>query len=561
LGPTRTSWDTPEIKRETQPSLTSPRSLLDHLICRVPTDEGYALEVDVYDSVDFIARPRSRFTICYLATTPIVTLIRPSSYSGLRMIFYDSHPTGIVNLGERTVVFVTLLSCLGFSLVGYGNGLMGGFINEDGFLRRFGYPDDGVISFVTAIYGIGAFSGAIFTAILGDYLGRRPCIALGSIIMMVGAIFQGTAVSIPQLIVGRIVAGFGLGVINSSVPVLQAELSPQHSRGTHVAIYCTTLNLGILVVYWINFWAMDLDSDLSWQLPTFLQIVILVPLFILTTIVPESPRWLLAHDRDDAGKLVLANMTHRDPNDRLIINQAEILKETILLDLADKRSFFRDIYKSDEMQSCRRLWTSFGIQIFQQLGGINVLIFYTTSLFEKSIGFSPRSAALMSGLLQTWLVVASIIPWFLIDRLGRIPLIMGGIFVQFASMAMQSFFVYQIDNQTNLKSSSAIGAAIMLFVFEGAFTIGMQATVWVYCSEILPLRLRNKGTALSTSGNWLANFFVLHLAPILLQSIGYGTYLLFAVLNALFLPLVMWYFKETKGLSLEEIDGLFILGL
>lgn len=115
-------------------------------------------------------------------------------------------------------------------------------------------------------------------------------------------------------------------------------------------------------------------------------------------------------------------------------------------------------------------------------------------------------ASLMSGFLQTWFFVASFIPWLLIDRIGRRPLLLSMISVMAAVMAVQAALIYQVQFDTSIAKNAGIAAAAMLFVFQGAFTIGFQATVWVYPSEILPLRLRQRGSAISTAANWICNY-------------------------------------------------------
>lgn len=127
-------------------------------------------------------------------------------------------------------------------------------------------------------------------------------------------------------------------------------------------------------------------------------------------------------------------------------------------------------------------------------------------------------------------------------------------------MAVQTGLVYNVDKKTAIQHSCAIAAAIMLFVFQGAFTIGFQATVWVYPSEILPLRLRQRGSSISTACNWIFNYLIVQITPISISSIGYRTYIIFAVLNATWVPIIYFFFPETKGLELEDVDRLFAKG-
>jgi hypothetical protein len=185
-------------------------------------------------------------------------------------------------------------------------------------------------------------------------------------------------------------------------------------------------------------------------------------------------------------------------------------------------------------------------------------------------------SALMSGFLQTWFFVASFIPWFLIDRIGRRPLLLSMISVMAAVMATQAALIYQVENKTNVAHTAGIVAAAMLFVYQGAFTIGFQATVWVstthpipafpvldanipqvYPSEILPLRLRQVGSSISTSANWIMNYMIVQITPPAISNIGWRTYIIFAVLNALWVPIIFFFFPETKQLELEDVDRLF----
>ncbi|KAK9234704.1 general substrate transporter [Lipomyces kononenkoae] len=471
---------------------------------------------------------------------------------------YGDRPCGSKRIRGSWLLYATvLLSCFSFSLVGYDNGLMGGFINGKPFNRVFNYPRPSLLSTVVAIYEVGGGVGAVGVSFVGDRIGRRQSVALGAILMIVGAVLQASAYQLAQMFVGRIISGIGIGIVNSTVPILQAEVSPKASRGLYVAMYCSTLNLGIVTAYWLDFGLSYVDSEIAWRFPTAFQIVYLLAIVWLTFVVPESPRWLTAHGMHDDAVSVLAALTNREIDDPDVVQQYEDILETVIMESAEGSGSWSDFYKSDGLQSCRRLWTAIAIQVFQQLGGINAVIYYATTLFEQSIGFSPKISGLMSGFLQTWMFVASFIPWLLIDRAGRKPLILGGILVEGIVMAVQTALIYQIQHRTDIQQSAAVGAAAMLFVFESAFTIGLQSTGWVYPSEILPLRLRAKGSAISTAANWISNFLVVEITPPAIQNIGYRTYIIFTVFNTCFLPIVWFWFKETKGLSLEDVDCLF----
>ncbi|KAM0180583.1 hypothetical protein ACHAPF_002290 [Botrytis cinerea] len=277
----------------------------------------------------------------------------------------------------------------------------------------------------------------------------------------------------------------------------------------------------------------------------------------LLAIVPESPRWLAAHEKTDESLNVLARLHSYHMTEEQIKSLHIDIVRTCEFEESLGTGSWGDLFKNDAIQSQRRFLIACAIQSFQQLGGINALIYYSNTLFSTSLGFSDHLSALMSGFLQTWFFAASFIPWLLIDRVGRRPLLLSMISLMSAVMIVQTGLIYNVQNNTSIAKGCGIGAAVMLFIFEGAFTVGFQATVWVYPSEILPLRLRQRGSSVSTACNWIFNYMIVQVTPIALNNIGYKTYIIFGVLNACWIPIIYLYFPETKGLELEDIDKIF----
>ncbi|KAF4211000.1 hypothetical protein CNMCM8980_002916 [Aspergillus fumigatiaffinis] len=434
---------------------------------------------------------------------------------------------------------------------------MGGLVNQTAFNDTFDSPGSTMIGVIVSLMEIGAFIGSVSSAFFGERIGRRKSIAVGVVILILGALLQATAYHRSHLIVGRVVSGVGLGIVNSTVPVMQVEFSPKATRGLYVCMQLSTLNFGILLAYWIDYGFSTHIGSYAWRVPVILQCAFLFPMLLLVFLVDETPRWLAAHDRQDQALQVLRRLYTGNMHESDITALHEDILRTVALEKAVGAGSWKDLLRNDEIQSQRRFLIACAIQIFQQLGGINAIIYYSATLFEKSVGFSKHMSALMSGFLQTWFFVASFIPWFLIDRVGRRPLLLSMISLMAAVMAVQSALIYQVQNNTSIAHTSGIAAAAMLFVFQGAFTIGFQATVWVYPSEILPLRLRQRGSSISTASNWICNYLVVQITPPAISNIGWKTYIIFAVLNTLWVPIIYFFFPETKGLQLEEVDRLF----
>lgn len=210
------------------------------------------------------------------------------------------------------------------------------------------------------------------TAVIGEKLGRRKSVACGAIISMVGALLQATAYTRAHLIVGRIVSGVGLGFINSTVPVMQAEFSPKASRGIYVCAQLSTLNFGIFLVYWIDYAFVSHTSSYAWRIPTILQCIILVAILGLLTLIPETPRWLASHDRPDECLKVLARIAGTSEDDAHVQRLHTTITETVAFENS-RQAGWKDIVKSDPIKSRRRFLIACAIQIFQQYVRLNLI--------------------------------------------------------------------------------------------------------------------------------------------------------------------------------------------
>ncbi|KAL3418412.1 MFS sugar transporter [Phlyctema vagabunda] len=213
---------------------------------------------------------------------------------------------------------ITATAGSGFLLFGYDQGVMSGLLTGDAFTRQFpeidttdtGTGSSSLQGTVVAIYEIGCFFGAIFCFFWGEKLGRRNCIMLGCIVLSIGAALQASATGIPQMIVGRIVAGLGNGANTATIPVWHAELMKPKKRGKGLAVELAINIFGVMMAYWVDYGMSYVNNEAQFRFPLALQILFAIVTFFGILILPESPRWLLNHDKHEEARHILWALEH-----------------------------------------------------------------------------------------------------------------------------------------------------------------------------------------------------------------------------------------------------------
>ncbi|RDI77902.1 hypothetical protein Vi05172_g12140 [Venturia inaequalis] len=459
---------------------------------------------------------------------------------------------------------VGIIAGMDFLLFGYDQGVMGGLLTLPSFLKTFPEIDveaaplarQNHVSTIQGIsiasYNAGCFAGALATIFIGDMLGRRKAIFLGTLIMVVGAALQCSAINLGHLIAGRVITGLGNGINTSTVPTWQSETSKSHRRGQLVMIEGALITGGICLSYWIDFGFSFLEpSTISWRFPIGFQIIfgLIILAFILE--LPESPRWLILKGREDEALKVLAALNDRGSDDPMIHAEFSEIKDTVL-EMAKGK--FSDLFTTDKEgnRHLHRTILAYVNQAFQQLSGINLITYYAANIYENQIGLSGFVSRILAACNGTEYFLASFIPVFTIERIGRRQLMLIGAIGMSLSMVVLAI-------TSSLKGNTAAGivAAAFLFIFNSFFAIGWLGMTWLYPAEIVPLRIRAPANALATSANWAFNFMVVMITPVSFSSIGYQTYIIFAVINAFIVPVVYFFYPETAYRSLEEMDSIF----
>ncbi|KAI9375196.1 hypothetical protein BJX61DRAFT_531824 [Aspergillus egyptiacus] len=460
-------------------------------------------------------------------------------------------------VGRPLSLAITATAGSGFLLFGYDQGVMSGLLTGDAFVRTFPEIDTtegGNGS--SSLQGTGCFFGAIASLLWGERLGRRWCIMAGCVILTIGAILQATSYGIPQMIVGRIVAGVGNGLNTSTIPVWHSELSKASSRGKGLAIELVINIFGVMTAYWVDYGMSYVENDSQFRFPLALQILFAIVTFFGVLVLPESPRWLIAHDRHNDARQVLWSV---QPNASLIgqddsvinMEMAEISHAMAEERQASEEGSFKMILKDGPQRFRTRTLLAMGGQMMQQLSGVNLITYYNTVIFEQSVGMSHNLALLLAGFNGVAYFVSTFVPVWAIDRLGRRPLMLFAAAGQCACMAILAGTVYDGSH------SAGIVATVMLFLFNFFFAVGLLAIPWLLPAEYAPLAIRTRTAALSTATNWIFTFLVVEITPVSISNIGYRTYIYFAIFNFCFLPLIYFFYPETRNLTLEQIDLLF----
>ncbi|KAH7153145.1 sugar transporter family protein [Dactylonectria macrodidyma] len=448
-----------------------------------------------------------------------------------------------------------------FLLFGYDQGVMGGILTLPIFLSQF--PDindseEGISSalkssrssnqgIAIASYNLGCFLGAVITIFIGNPLGRRRIIFLGTAIMIIGAALQASAFSLTHFIVGRIITGLGNGANTSTVPMWQSETCSSHKRGKLVMVEGALITGGIMISYWLDFGLAFAPGSVAWRFPIAFQIVFCI--FILTFVMslPESPRWLILKGREDEAREVIAAIADLDVGDKFVVNEFKAIKETTE---EMSKGTFADLFKCNKNRNFHRTTLAFVNQMFQQICGINLITYYAAKIYSD-LGMSPMMSRLLAALNGTEYFIASWPAVWLVERVGRRKLMLFGAIGQAGTMAILSG-VGSLDNK-----ASQISGIAFLFVFNTFFAVGWLGMTWLYPAEITPLSIRAPANALSTSSNWIFNFMVVMITPVCFTNIGHHTYTLFSIINALIVPAVWYFFPETAYRSLEEMDIIF----
>jgi SP family sugar:H+ symporter-like MFS transporter len=438
----------------------------------------------------------------------------------------------------RTSKLVYFFGALGGMLFGYDTGVISGAI-------LFITPDLGLTPFleglVVASLLLGAAAGAGSAGPLSDRLGRRNLILIAAVIFSIGAIGAGLAPGVGTLVLFRVVLGLAVGAAALIVPLYLSEIAPTEIRGAISSLNQLMITVGILLAFIVN--ALLANSE-AWRWMLGLAVVPSVILFIGMYFMPETPRWLVSRGREDEARDVLM----RSRSEQEAENEIREIKE---------------VEREEEggLQELLAPWVrpalivAIGLAVFQQIVGINTIIYYAPTTL-KNVGYGDAAAIYANLIIGAINVVMTLIAIRIIDRVGRKPLLLGGLVGMVVSLTVLGLSTVLLSEPSSPTDPVAIITLLCLAGFIISFAGTWGPTVWVMLPEVLPLRIRGTAMGVAIFLHWIANFVVSQTFPSLLAALGPGIpFLGYAVIGVLAFIFVSAFVTETKGRSLEEIES------
>lgn len=426
----------------------------------------------------------------------------------------------------------TIVAALGGLLFGFDTAVIAG--TTAGLTRSFNLTASGM-GLTVAVALVGTVVGSILAGIPGDRYGRRDSLRVMAVLYLISAIGCGLAWDWYSLVTFRFIGGLGIGGSSVLGPMYIAEISPAQWRGRLVGFFQFNVVAGILLAYFSNY-VIGLAAlgaeDWRWMLgvsgiPAFL-------FFLMLFAIPRSPRWLVQKSRVDEARTVLVTIGEDNVEEEL----RDIVASIDVEHQQGKETLFQAKYRLP-------IFLAVSIAMFNQLSGINAILYYLNDIFARA-GFSKVSGDLQAVLIGFTNLVFTIIAMSIIDRAGRKTLLLIGSVVCAGCLGgVAAVFL----------SGSHEGLLVWLLVgFIGAFAFSQGAVIWVYISEVFPNRVRGHGQSLGSFTHWIMNAAISWTFPIIAEKSRGAPFVFFAAMMVLQFFIVLFFYPETKGITLEQMQ-------
>ncbi|MEN2741969.1 sugar porter family MFS transporter [Microbacterium sp. X-17] len=469
----------------------------------------------------------------------------------------DEHVPQPTAAMRRKVVGLATAAAVGGFLFGFDSSVINGAV--DSIQHHFAL-NAFVTGFIVAIALLGCAVGAYVAGRLADRWGRIRVMLIGAILFLASSIGAGLSVSVWDLGFWRIVGGLGIGIASVVAPAYIAEIAPKQRRGGLASLQQLAITIGIFV-------ALLSDALLAgaagaaanqlwlgleaWRWMFLVGVIPSVVYGILALLLPESPRYLLSTGRHDEARAIFATLVPEEDVDRQVRDIESAIEE-------DKDSA-KGTLRGNRFGLKPIVWIGIILSVFQQFVGINVIFYYSTTLW-KAVGFTESNSLLITVITSVTNVVVTIVAILLVDRVGRRPILLTGsvgMAISLAVMALAFSFADKANGAVTLPNPWGPIALIAANIFVICFGASWGPLVWVLLGEIFPPRIRGAALGVAASAQWIANFLVTVSFPPMSDfslPFTYGMYAVFAALSFFF---VFFKVPETNGMALEHAETLF----
>jgi SP family xylose:H+ symportor-like MFS transporter len=443
--------------------------------------------------------------------------------------------------------FITISAALGGLLFGYDTAVISGAI---GSLTQYFSLSPAEIGWAISSALVGCLIGAFVSDMVSDRFGRKKSMMLAAILFLACSIGTAIPESFTVFVIFRIIGGIGVGLASMVVPMYIAEIAPAEKRGALVAYNQLAIVIGIVVVYFVNYFialqgSADWNLHTGWRLMFASEAIPSILYLLLVFAIPESPRWLLEKGRKDEASKVLQKFNPGEKIENLLTN--------ISSSLSGNQDKSWKLLLSPTMR--RAMVVGIGLSIFQQITGINAILYYAPEIF-KSFGSDANASLLETSILGVTNLIFTIVSIYLVDKVGRKPLLNIGSLGMFVSLAVVGYAAYN--------HITGMWLLVFLMLFMGSFSISWGPVVWVLLSEIFPNRVRGLALSIAVFIQWVANFVVSQTFPMLTENTylkqtfnGAFPFWLFAFFCISAFLFVWKLVPETKSKTLEEMDALW----
>lgn len=471
----------------------------------------------------------------YLPTSFILTKNQPMQTVSKE--FEGTAALSVENFNTSYILLISIVSALGGLLFGFDTAIISGAIN---FIKPYFQLDEYSLGWAVSSILIGCVIGAALAGKLCDVWGRKKTLLLCGFLFAVTGIGTAMAHSLAVFVFFRIAGGLAVGTAAMAAPMYIAEAVPGALRGRMVSLYQLAIVLGILMAYLSNYLLADAGEN-NWRWMFASQVIPSVLFFAFMFLVPESPRWLMKKEREKEAGVILTKVGGEEYS----YQELAAIKESFHHDHKEKLS---DLW----LPSYRPiLWMGIIIAVFQQITGINAILYYAPEILKKT-GVNNENALLQTIGIGVIMFMFTLVSIWMVDKAGRkILLLIGCAIMGLSLVGVAACFHFQyFENYLVL---------LFLMFYIAGFSASLGSVTWVILSEIFPNRIRGLALSVSTLLLWIADFAASFSFPVLNEKLGVEkTLLIFSVLCAIYCFYIKRNIPETKGKTLEELEKMLV---